>query len=133
AWSGWQQQQDGSRRAGVTAARDAAVASLATTLDEQQQEMAERVASAPVREAAAAADLARGGDLHDGGWEGAVDGVLLAPDLDEVYAALPEAGYGGLGAMEAALAADAPVAWVVRAGDAERLALAAPVRGEDGG
>src|SRR5690606_10102745 len=27
----------------------------------------------------------------------------------------------------------APVAWVVRAGDAERLALAAPVRGEDGG
>ncbi len=133
AWSGWQQQQDGSRRAGVTEARDAAVASLATTLGEQQQEMAERVASAPVREAAAAGDLARAGDLLDDGWEGAVDGVLLAPDLDEVYAALPEAGYGRLGAMEAALAADAPVAWVVRAGDAERLALAAPVRGEDGG
>ncbi len=132
AWSAWQQNQDGQRRNGLTQARDGIVAELASALGAQQQEMAARVDSVPVRDAAAAGDFARAGDLLDDDWEGAVDGVLMAPDLEQVYAALPDAGYGRLGAMEAALAADAPVAWVVRAGDAERLAIAAPVRGDGG-
>lgn len=132
AWSAWQQHLDGERRSGLTTARDEAVAGMTAALGRQQHEMAERVASTAVRQAAAAGDLAAAGALLGEDWPGAVDGVLMPAALDDAYAALPDGGYGRLGAMEAALAADAPVAWVVRAGDAERLAIAAPVRGEQG-
>ena len=132
AWSAWQQHQDGERRSGLTTARDEAVAGMTAGLGRQQHEMAGRVASAAVRQAAATGDLAGAGDLLEEGWPDAVDGVLMPAELDAAYAALPDGGYGRLGAMEAALAADAPVAWVIRAGDAERLAIAAPVRGEPG-
>ncbi|MCE7032226.1 phosphomannomutase/phosphoglucomutase [Lysobacter sp. GX 14042] len=132
AWSAWQQHLDGERRSGVTRARDEAVAGISAALGGQQQRMAERVGSAPVQQAAADGDFPRAADLLDDDWTGVVDGVLMPAELDAAYQALPDGGYGRLGAMEAALAADAPVAWVVRAGDAERMAIAAPVRGEQG-
>src|SRR5690606_35142345 len=132
AWSAWQQHQDGERRDGVTVARDGVVADITAALGRQQQRMAERVASAPVREAATDGDFARAASLLEEDWPAAVDAVLVEPELDAAYQALPEGGYGRLGAMEAALAADAPVAWVIRCGESERLAIAAPVRDGQG-
>ena len=132
AWSAWQQHQDGERRDGVTVARDGVVADITAALGRQQQRMAERVASAPVREAATDGDFARAASLLEEDWPAAVDAVLVEPELDAAYQALPEGGYGRLGAMEAALAADAPVAWVIRSGESERLAIAAPVRDGQG-
>ncbi|MEO6170476.1 MAG: phosphomannomutase/phosphoglucomutase [Lysobacter sp.] len=127
AWSGWQQQRDNSRRAGVEQSRDQAVDAIGAALAADQKRFAERLASADLRAAIAGGEHARAAGLLAAGWDGASNPAVLSPDLDADYAALPQGQYGRLAALEAALVAGKPVAWVVRDGDALRLALAAPV------
>src|SRR3970040_706789 len=66
-------------------------------------------------------------------WPESSAGVVWPPNLDQAYAALAKddakpGAYGQLAVLEAALAADRPVASLVRDGATTRLALAAPVR-----
>src|SRR5690606_40843073 len=57
AWTGWQQMQDGTRRDQLSVNRDALAQSTARSLGNELERMAERVDSAPVREALAAGDF----------------------------------------------------------------------------
>jgi phosphomannomutase/phosphoglucomutase len=129
AWSGWLQYRDGTRRDAVQQARDAAVQVAQSALAAEQKRFGEQLASAPVQAALANADLFTAGQQLLKGWAGATEAEVLTPDLDPAYVGLPKTGYGRIAALEAALAADQPVAWVVRDGSGSiRLALAAPVR-----
>ncbi|QOY62889.1 phosphomannomutase/phosphoglucomutase [Lysobacter sp. H21R4] len=131
AWSGWQQQRDGSRRAAVEQSRDQTVQAIATALASEHKRFADKLADPAFVSAVADDDLARAAELLGAGWPGASQPAVLSPQLDEDYAALPDGSYGRLAALEAALVEGKPVSWVVRDGDASRLALAAPVGGEE--
>ncbi|MFD0739876.1 phosphomannomutase/phosphoglucomutase [Lysobacter koreensis] len=131
-WNAWEQYQDGARRGAVTAARDAAVRSAAQALAAEQKRFAAQLADPGVHSALTAGDLATAGTRLTAGWPGASDGAVLAPDLETAYAGLAGSakagGYGRLAALEAALAEDKTVAWVIRDGGAAQLALAAPLK-----
>jgi phosphomannomutase / phosphoglucomutase len=130
-WSTWQQYRDSVRRDNVESARDSAVQTAQQTLAAEQKRFAEQLASAPVQAALAGNDLHLAGQQLTVGWPGASDGEVLTADLDPAYAGLPKTGYGRIAAMEAALAENKPVAWVVTDGLGKRkLALAAPVQRE---
>ncbi|QOW19670.1 phosphomannomutase/phosphoglucomutase [Lysobacter ciconiae] len=130
AWSGWQQQRDGSRRAAVEQSRDQTVQAIATALASEHTRFADKLADPAFVSAVADDDHARAAELLGAGWPGASQPAVLSPQLDEDYAALPDGSYGRLAALEAALVEGKPVSWVVRDGDASRLALAAPVGDE---
>src|SRR5690606_11131071 len=126
-WSGWQQQRDTSRQQGLEQSRDQVVSSLGKVLAVEQQRFTDKLADADLLAAAKAGDRERAAELLAAGWPGASNPAVLSPQLYEDYAALPEGGYGRLAALEAALVENQPVSWVVRDGDALRLALAAPI------
>ncbi|KGM56170.1 phosphomannomutase [Lysobacter arseniciresistens ZS79] len=132
-WSGWQQYQDATRRDGVQQSRDAVVQAIGTTLAAERTRLEQQLENPVLRAAIGSGDFARAGALLADGWPGASDGVVLAPALDSAYAALPEGGFGRLSVLEDALASDAPVAHVVDTAAGPKLALAAPVRLQEGG
>ncbi|KGM51246.1 phosphomannomutase [Lysobacter concretionis Ko07 = DSM 16239] len=129
-WSGWQQQRDVSRRATLEQSRDGAVQAITAALLDEQKRFVEQLARPGLVAAATAGDFEHAAELLTSGWPGASDGVVLSPELDAGYAALPKGGYGRLAAMEASLADDKPVVWVLRDGKELKLALAAPVHGD---
>lgn len=130
-WSGWQQQRDSSRQQGLEQSRDQAAAAVGKALAAEQKRFTDKLADAELLAAAKAGERGRAAELLAAGWPGASSPAVLSPQLDEDYAALPGGGYGRLAALEAALVENQPVSWVVRDGDALRLALAAPIA--DGG
>ncbi|UNK48102.1 phosphomannomutase/phosphoglucomutase [Lysobacter sp. S4-A87] len=127
-WSGWQLHQDGERRESVTQVRDDAVSAAQRGLAAEQKQLADRLAAQPLQAALAAGDLAGASRLLGEGWAGAADASILSTDLAGEYATLPKGGYGRLGVIEAAIAADKPTAGLVRHGGDTQLALAAPAR-----
>ena len=127
-WSGWQLHSDGVRRLTITELRNDVVAAAQESLAAEQKQLGQRLAAPTMQSALAAGDLAAATQQLGQGWAGAVDAVVLAPDLRAEYAALPKGGYGRMGVIEAALAAGKPVAGLVRQGGGAQLALAAPVR-----
>lgn len=127
-WSGWQLHSDGARRMAVTQVRDDAVMAARVALMAEQKQLTGRLAAPALQAALAAGDLAGASRQLALGWAGASDVAILAPDLAAEYAALPKGGYGRLGVMEAAIAADKPIAGLVRQGGGAQLALAAPAR-----
>ncbi len=127
-WSGWQLHQDGERRQAVTEVRDEAVQAAQLALKAEQKQMTQRLAAPALQAALAAGDLAAASSQLGQGWRGATDVVILPTDLSAEYAALPKGGYGRLGVIEAAIAADQPTAGLVRHGGGPQLALAAPAR-----
>ena len=133
AWSGWQQHRDSARRSSITLSRDMAAQFVRSALNAEQRRFAQQLQSPGVRSAIAAGDLTAAGERLTAGWPGASDGEVTAPDLAEIYAAAsaaerPDGSYGRLAALEAALAEDAPTAWVMRRAGETHVALAAPVR-----
>ncbi len=133
AWNAWDLQRAGSRRDTVQRSRDAAVQTAQAALAAEQQRFAQQLASPGVQRALAAGDLRAAGVELTLGWTDATAGAVLPPDLGSGYAALTKpgakvGGYGRLAALEAALAANASVAWLVKDGLITRLVLAAPVR-----
>ena len=133
AWNAWELQRDSARRATVTQSRDEAVQAAQLALGNEHRRFVEQLASAGVQQALAAGDLAAAGTALTDGWPSAKVGAVLPPDLHTAYAALDQAGnkaggYGRLAALEAALVADRPVAWLVRDGATTSLVLAAPAR-----
>ncbi len=133
AWNAWELQRDGARRETLTRARDEAVQAAQRALATEHKRFSQQLASAGVQRALEVADLTGAGFELTQGWPSAKAGVVLPPDLQPAYAALDQAGasaggYGRLAALEAALVADRPVAWVVREGATTSLVLAAPAR-----
>src|SRR5690606_32530749 len=128
AWSGWEQLQDESRRGAVQQARDGAVQGTARSVGNELERLSERLASAPVRAALAAGDLESASAALAAEWPNLEEVAVYGPSLESVYAGLEESGFGRAAVLEAALVEDRPVAWVIREGDALRLALAAPGR-----
>ena len=130
AWSGWQQHQDSARRTSLQQARDGAAQAVHAALAAEHKRLAFQLADPALQAAVASGDFAAASTRLTQDWPGAT-GEVLPPELDGAYAALPEGGYGRLAVLEAALAAESAVAWVIRDGSASALALAAPVRSDD--
>jgi len=128
AWSGWQLHRDGSRQLAVTEARNAAVEGAVKALGIEQKQLTERLAAPTLQAALTAGDLAAASQELAKGWNGASDVAVLPLDLTSEYAALPKGGYGRLGVIEAAIAADRPVSGLVKHNGGPQLALAAPAR-----
>jgi phosphomannomutase / phosphoglucomutase len=126
AWSGWRQSGEASRREALGQSRDMAVELTAKTLQGEKTRMSERLASAPVQSALAAGDLAAAGTLLARDWPLAQEVLVMPPTLDAAYATAADSGFGRIAVAEAALAAKAPVVWVVRDAGAPRVAVAAP-------
>ncbi|HTL14006.1 MAG TPA: phosphomannomutase/phosphoglucomutase, partial [Thermomonas sp.] len=124
--------RDDQRLEGLQAARDQAAADVRRGLQAQLRTLSTRLATPAVRDALASGDPAAAARALAAGWPEARGTEVWPADLGPAYAALPRGGYGRLAAAEAALAAGKPVARVVKAGAAERLALAAPVAGPQG-
>jgi phosphomannomutase/phosphoglucomutase len=128
AWSGWQQMQDGTRRAALKQSRDTAVQLTHTTLSNDLKRLAERLDSDPVQAALQAGDLVAAGKYLGADWPGLEEAAVLPIDLAAAYAELPKSSFGRIAVAEAALAGNKSEAWVVREGGGPRLALAAPAR-----
>ncbi len=127
-WSGWQQYRGQAREAALVQARDQAVRATKSAIADELERLSGQLASAPVQTALAAGDLSDAATWIGKGWTGVEAVELLPPGLGASYAGLPKTGFGKLGVVEAALASDQPVAWVIRDGGGARLALAAPAR-----
>ncbi|SDX80128.1 phosphomannomutase/phosphoglucomutase [Lysobacter enzymogenes] len=128
AWAGVQQHLDSSRRADLIQVRDAAVSNAHNALGVEHKRLRDRLAAAPMQAALQAGDFKAASAELGKDWPGASHGEVLPADLAAEYAALPKSGYGRLGAMEAAIVADKPMAAIVRDGGKPVLALAAPAR-----
>ena len=135
AFSAWQQQRDGARRSSLTTARDVAAQSLGSSLSNQKKRLVAQMQNPGFMAAVRTGEFDRAGALLTDGWPGAQGGMVVPAELEATYAGLDQAGTGGYGrlaALEAALAADEAVVWMM-GGPSERLAaLAAPVDGADG-
>nr|WP_255784018.1 phosphomannomutase/phosphoglucomutase [Lysobacter chinensis] len=135
AWCGWQLHQDSSRREGLQAARDSVAQAVQNTLGGEYKRMAAQLAKTDVRAALAAGDFATAGTRLAEGWPEAREARVFAPSLQDAYAVLTaegarSGGYGRLAALEAAIAQNRPVAWIVGDAATRRLEMAAPVHGD---
>jgi len=127
-WSGWQLHRDGARQLAITEARNAAVEGAVQALGVEQKQLTDRLAAPTLQAALTAGDLAAASQELGKGWNGASDVAVLPLDLNAEYAALPKGGYGRLGVIEAAVAANRPVSGLVQHNGGPQLALAAPAR-----
>jgi phosphomannomutase/phosphoglucomutase len=127
AWSGWQQMRDHNRSQALQQARDFVAQGTARSLEAQQAKLQQQLALPAVQAALAAGDFAAAAAAMKSGWARLDSLVVLPPDLDAGYAALPKGGFGRLAVAEAAMSADKAVARVIRE-DGVRLVLAAPAR-----
>ncbi len=127
-WGGVQQHLDASRRAEIGRVRDQAASAAHDALVQEHKRLRDRLESAPMQQALKAGDFAAATAQLTKDWPGASAGAVLADDLSQAYAQLPKSGYGRLGAMEAAIVADKPMAAIVREGGTPVLALASPAR-----
>ncbi|MBJ6985738.1 phosphomannomutase/phosphoglucomutase [Luteimonas sp. MC1750] len=128
AWTGWQQMQDGTRRSQLATTRDALAQSTGRALQAELARLEERMASTPVRAALADGDLAAASAALGRDWPNLESATIHDTGLAEAYATAAQAGYGRIAVAEAAMTEGRPVMWVVRDGDAPRLALAMPAR-----
>jgi phosphomannomutase/phosphoglucomutase len=130
-YNAWELWNDERRRGDVEQVRDDAVRGAGTALEAARRRFATQLASADVRAALAAGDLARAGRALTDGWPGAEAGAIQPADLDAAYAALgdakPAGGYGRLAVMESALAAGGAASGAIREGGRLWMALAAPI------
>jgi phosphomannomutase/phosphoglucomutase len=126
-WSGWRQWQDANRSKSLQQSRDLAAQGTGRALQQQSQQMRDRLASPPVQAALASGNLAGAAAAIQRGWSHAEQAQVLPADLQAAYAGLPQAGFGRVAVAEAALAADAPVARVAKDG-APALLIAAPAK-----
>ncbi|WP_082578462.1 phosphomannomutase/phosphoglucomutase [Lysobacter sp. Root690] len=127
-WAGVQQHLDSSRRSDLSRVRDNAVAAAHDALGVEHKRLRDRLDAAETQAALQAGDYPAAAAALTKNWPGAKAVVVLPIDLASDYAQLPKGGYGRLGAMEAAIVADKPMAAIVREAGKPVLALAAPAR-----
>src|SRR5690606_23717304 len=128
AWNGWKQTQDGVRRDSVTIARDATVQQVSAVLASETRVLEARLASAEVQAALQAGDFAAAGRELAKDWPLLEHAQVQPQDLSGAYGGAADSGFGRVAAMEAALAAGSPAAWIVRDDGKPALALTAPAR-----
>jgi len=130
AWSGWQQLRDANRAQGLEQARDLAAQGTAHALQQELDRLGDRLGSSALQATLGTGDLSGAAAQLKAGWPRVEQVEILAPDLDAAYTGLPQTGFGRLAVAEAALAANAPVARIVK-DDGVRLVIAAPARSGD--
>lgn len=128
AWSGWRALQEDSRRSSVSVARDTVVGMIAGTLRGEEAKLRERLDREAVQAAVAAGDFAAASAAVAADWPDAQSVEIHPPELDRLYAALPDGGFGRVSVMESALVRGEPVVAIIRAGGTPQLGLAAPVQ-----
>lgn len=126
AWSGVQQLRSQARSESLNAQRDAAAAAIAKSVADETKRLRDKLEQAPIKTALQANDPAAAAARIGAGWPGLERVEVLPADLQSLYTALPQSGYGRLGAIEAAQAKGAPVARVVAQQGAPRFVLVAP-------
>ncbi len=127
AWTGWQQFQDVNRSHALQVSRDLAVLGTQHALQLQTERLRDKLASPAVQTALAQGDLPAAAARIRTGWAHVELVMILPPDLDAAYAALPQSGFGRLLVAEQALVANGSVARIAKDGG-PRLVLAAPAR-----
>ena len=127
AWTGWQQFQDANRSHALQVSRDLAVLGTQHALQLQTERLRDALASPAVQTALVQGDLPAAAARIRTGWAHVELVMILPPDLDAAYAALPQNGFGRLLVAEQALVANGPVARIAKDGG-PRLVLAAPAR-----
>ena len=129
AWAQWRDEQ---RHAAVEASRDAVVEAVKSSLGIAQKRFAEQLAGPGVRDALARGQMERAAEQLTAGWPGASGGEVRPAELGGAYDELQapagrKLAYGHVAALEAAIAEGKPVAWAMREGGKQWIALAAPV------
>jgi len=127
AWSAVEQYRAQVREEALLGARDRTVDALQQTVARESAEMDRRLAQPAVQGPLAAGDLVAAAAALGDGWAGVEQVEIVPADLDALYAGLPASGYGKLAALEAALAENKAMTWLVDDGG-PRFAVAAPVR-----
>ncbi len=128
AFNGWQQLRDASRSQAVQQARGLAVDGIVRALQTETGRMRERLASDKVQAALASGDLVTANVELKSDWPHAESSEVLPVGLADAYAGLPKTGFGRIAVAEAALAADGPIARIVREGGGTKLVVDAPAR-----
>ncbi len=128
AFNGWQQLRDASRSQALQQARGLAVDGIVRALQTETGRMRERLASDKVQAALASGDHVLANIELKSDWPHAESAEVLPLGLADAYAGLPKTGFGRIAVAEAALAANAPVARIVRDGGAAKLLVDAPAR-----
>lgn len=123
-WSGFRQWRDGERLQALQVARDAAVGAVDAAYAAQTRQLAQRLASVPVKAALAAGDHAAAARIIRHGWAGAEEVQILPMQLEAAYADPAGFGYSKLALLEAAQQGPVPVARVVRDGSGTFLGVA---------
>jgi phosphomannomutase/phosphoglucomutase len=136
AWSGWVQYQDHARRQGLQLTRDLALQSVRGALNAEYRRMDTQLAKPELQAAVSAGDYANAAARLADGWPKAEAGAVFPPSLESAYAILTAeearvGGYGRLAALEAAIAQNRTVAWIVGDGSTSRVELAAPMHAGD--
>ncbi len=126
AWAGVQQMRDSARLTSLSAQRDSVAAAAAGTIAGETKRLRDKLAQAPVQAALQANDLSAAATRIGAGWPGLQSVEVLPTDLQTAYDGLPQAGYGRLATIEAALSKKAPVARVVADKGKAQFVLAAP-------
>ncbi len=128
AFNGWQQLRDASRIQALQQARGLAVDGIVRALQTETGRMSERLASDRVQAALASGDLVLARIELKSDWPHAESAEVLSVGLADAYAGLPKTGFGRVAVAEAALAANQPVARIVRDSGATKLLVDAPAR-----
>ncbi len=123
--------RDDSRVHSLQSSRDDVALAMRRTLDAQRRTLGAQLASAQFK-AALTADGVQAGAVLRKQWPDLTRAEVWPADLDSLYAGLPRSGFGTLAAAEAALSTGKVGVRIVQSGLAQRIALAAPVRGAAG-
>ncbi|GAB1406391.1 phosphomannomutase/phosphoglucomutase [Thermomonas brevis] len=121
--------RDDTRHVTLEHVRDDAAAAVRRALGDQRQQLGRRLQSAEFKAAVAAGDTAAAVAALKRDWAEVQRAELWPAALEAQYAELPRSGYGTLAVAEAAIASGTTAVRVLKAGNAQRLALAAPVEG----
>jgi phosphomannomutase/phosphoglucomutase len=127
AWSGVRQWRDARLAEDVERARDSAATAVQAAYTAQTQQLATRLASAPVKAALAAGDTAAAAAALRDGWAGAEHVEILDGGLEAAYQDPAAYGFSKLALLEAGMQGDAVAARVVKDGKATVFGLAAAV------
>ncbi|HXH01614.1 MAG TPA: phosphomannomutase/phosphoglucomutase, partial [Xanthomonadaceae bacterium] len=127
-WSGWQQMREQSGLDALTAQRDRSVSAVSQYVASETKRLRVKLAEPAVQAALQRGDLATAATRLRAGWPDAQAVDIIPADLQATYAGLPKSGYGRIAVVEAALAANKPVARVAREGAATRFVIAAPAQ-----
>jgi len=128
-WSGVRQWREARLLTDMEHARDAAVAAVQAAHDKQTGELAQRLASDPVKAALAAGDRTAAANALREGWTGVETVEVFDAGLEAAYGDARAFGYSKLALLEAGMQGDQVAARVLKDGKATAFGLSTTVPG----